>query len=264
MQLDAGPGFTGHATDVATGLTYMQQRYMDQELGRFLTPDPQLPDANTGANINRYWYADNNPVKNVDPDGRSPIGTYYPGSSSFPNGSTESLTSSKQKSNQDNPKLEANVKSKQAYSQVGQVGQVDSNINENKNTFVLRVGKELQNLKQSTGFEFCGQICPTETGLQVKIFTVASHVTCSNPIACANGLNIHNHGVDRFRVNKLDYEYIKSEFPRVKIGQIWPGQTQDQFSPEDYKHKEGYLSGEKGVYYQHGKGTTEYIGDYGD
>ena len=26
MQLDAGPGFTGHATDVATGLTYMQQR----------------------------------------------------------------------------------------------------------------------------------------------------------------------------------------------------------------------------------------------
>jgi hypothetical protein len=26
LTLDAGPGFTGHATDVATGLTYMQQR----------------------------------------------------------------------------------------------------------------------------------------------------------------------------------------------------------------------------------------------
>ncbi len=70
LQLDAGPGFTGHATDVATGLTYMQQRYYDGDVGGFLTPDPQLPNANTGANINRYWYADNNPIKNVDPDGR--------------------------------------------------------------------------------------------------------------------------------------------------------------------------------------------------
>ena len=46
---------------------------MDAELGRFLTPDPQLPDANTGANINRYWYADNNPVRNVDPDGAQAV-----------------------------------------------------------------------------------------------------------------------------------------------------------------------------------------------
>jgi RHS repeat-associated protein len=78
MQLDAGPGFTGHATDVVTGLTNMQQRYMDAELGRFLTPDPQLPDANTGANINRYWYADNNPIKNLDPDGKDGKNAFSP------------------------------------------------------------------------------------------------------------------------------------------------------------------------------------------
>ena len=44
MQLDAGPGFTGHATDVATGLTNMQQRYFDAELGRFISPDPVGPE----------------------------------------------------------------------------------------------------------------------------------------------------------------------------------------------------------------------------
>ncbi|MFA7321840.1 MAG: RHS repeat-associated core domain-containing protein [Dokdonella sp.] len=32
-----GPGFTGHVTDAATGLTYMQQRYYDPLAGRFLS-----------------------------------------------------------------------------------------------------------------------------------------------------------------------------------------------------------------------------------
>ena len=74
MQLDAGPGFTGHATDVATGLTYMQQRYMDAELGRFLTPDPVGPEEDFINHFNRYNYALNNPVRYTDPDGRAPHG----------------------------------------------------------------------------------------------------------------------------------------------------------------------------------------------
>lgn len=37
---------------------------------KFLTPDPVQPNPNTGQNFNRYWYANNNPVKNTDPDGR--------------------------------------------------------------------------------------------------------------------------------------------------------------------------------------------------
>lgn len=32
-----GPGYTGHVQDVATGLTYMQQRYYDPAIGRFLS-----------------------------------------------------------------------------------------------------------------------------------------------------------------------------------------------------------------------------------
>ena len=59
--------------DGATGLTYMQQRYYDPLLGRFLSVDPVTADANTGFNFNRYWYANNNPYKFTDPDGRLPF-----------------------------------------------------------------------------------------------------------------------------------------------------------------------------------------------
>lgn len=70
--LKDGPGFTGHVQDAATGLTYMQQRYYDASIGRFLSVDPVMADSNTGGNFNRYWYANNNPYKFVDPDGRAP------------------------------------------------------------------------------------------------------------------------------------------------------------------------------------------------
>ncbi|WAT15827.1 RHS repeat domain-containing protein [Xanthomonas fragariae] len=66
-----GIGYTGHAMDGATGLTYMQQRYYDQELGRFVSVDPMAADSVFSANFNRYWYASNNPYRFTDPDGRS-------------------------------------------------------------------------------------------------------------------------------------------------------------------------------------------------
>ena len=68
-----GPGYTGHVEDAATGLTYMQQRYYDPTLGRFLSVDPVTANGNTGGNFNRYWYANNNPYKFVDPDGREVV-----------------------------------------------------------------------------------------------------------------------------------------------------------------------------------------------
>lgn len=68
--LTDGPGFTGHVQDAATGLTYMQQRYYDPEVGRFLSVDPVGVSPKNGLNFNRYWYASNNPYKNTDPDGR--------------------------------------------------------------------------------------------------------------------------------------------------------------------------------------------------
>jgi RHS repeat-associated protein len=65
-----GIGYTGHMMDGATGLTYMQQRYYDQSIGRFLSVDPVTANAENGSNFNRYKYASNNPYKFTDPDGR--------------------------------------------------------------------------------------------------------------------------------------------------------------------------------------------------
>ena len=65
-----GPGYTGHVSDAATGLSYMQQRYYDPGIGRFLSVDPVTADGNTGNNFNRYKYANNNPYRFTDPDGR--------------------------------------------------------------------------------------------------------------------------------------------------------------------------------------------------
>ncbi|MFZ5639022.1 MAG: RHS repeat domain-containing protein [Pseudomonadota bacterium] len=66
----SGIGYTGHVMDGATGLTYMQQRYYDQSVGRFLSVDPVTAYEKPGSNFNRYWYANNSPHKFVDPDGR--------------------------------------------------------------------------------------------------------------------------------------------------------------------------------------------------
>ncbi len=68
-----GTGYTGHVMDQATGLTYMQQRYYDPQVGRFLSADPMASDMNNGWNFNRYNYAANNPYKFTDPDGRQRV-----------------------------------------------------------------------------------------------------------------------------------------------------------------------------------------------
>lgn len=65
-----GVGYTGHLMDGATGLTYMQQRYYDESIGRFLSVDPVIAYANQTGEFNRYKYAANNPYKYLDPDGR--------------------------------------------------------------------------------------------------------------------------------------------------------------------------------------------------
>lgn len=53
--------------DAVTGLTYMEQRYYDPGIGRFLSRDPI--SALKGP-FNRYWYANANPYRFTDPDGR--------------------------------------------------------------------------------------------------------------------------------------------------------------------------------------------------
>jgi RHS repeat-associated protein len=66
-----GVGFTGHVEDALTGSTYMQQRYFDSDIVRFLSVDPMTVDPATAWNFNRFNYAAGNPFKFTDPDGRA-------------------------------------------------------------------------------------------------------------------------------------------------------------------------------------------------
>ncbi|MHC1652680.1 RHS repeat domain-containing protein [Stenotrophomonas maltophilia] len=64
-----GPGYTGHVSDSATGLTYMQQRYMDPLLGVFLSVDPVTAYEQPVG----QFKANGNPYKFMDPDDRSAL-----------------------------------------------------------------------------------------------------------------------------------------------------------------------------------------------
>jgi uncharacterized protein RhaS with RHS repeats len=48
----------------------MQQRYYDPSIGRFLSVDPVDASGTDGSNLDRYWYANDNPYRYTDPDGR--------------------------------------------------------------------------------------------------------------------------------------------------------------------------------------------------
>jgi hypothetical protein len=51
------------------GLNHMNGRVEDAILGRFLSPDPHIPDPSNAQSYNRYSYVNNNPLTNVDPTG---------------------------------------------------------------------------------------------------------------------------------------------------------------------------------------------------
>jgi RHS repeat-associated protein len=72
--LSDGIGFTGQMQDAKTGLTYMQQRYYDPVLGRFLSADPVTTYLNGDLrHYNLFSYAYNSPYRYRDLDGRCPV-----------------------------------------------------------------------------------------------------------------------------------------------------------------------------------------------
>ena len=58
-------------TGTGTGLTYLNARYYDPVLARFITPDPLMNPADP-ATLDPYRYADNNPVVFTDATGLAP------------------------------------------------------------------------------------------------------------------------------------------------------------------------------------------------
>jgi RHS repeat-associated protein len=68
----SGRGYGGHETD-ESGLVYMNARYYDPLLGRFISPDTVVPAAANPQALNRYAYVYNNPISNMDPTGHVPV-----------------------------------------------------------------------------------------------------------------------------------------------------------------------------------------------
>jgi RHS repeat-associated protein len=64
-------GYAGHKYDTDLNLSYMQARYYDPVIGRFYSNDP-VGYSNVH-NFNRYAYANNNPYKYIDPDGKNAL-----------------------------------------------------------------------------------------------------------------------------------------------------------------------------------------------
>ena len=67
--------FTGKERDTETGLDYFGARYYSNGLGRFITPDLPFADQHKAdpQTWNLYMYARNNPLRNIDPNGRGII-----------------------------------------------------------------------------------------------------------------------------------------------------------------------------------------------
>jgi RHS repeat-associated protein len=64
-------GFAGTSFDESTGLSYMGARYYDPVIGRFMGIDPVGFQEKNIHSFNRYAYANNNPYKFIDRNGRS-------------------------------------------------------------------------------------------------------------------------------------------------------------------------------------------------
>ncbi len=65
--------FTGQREDSYIKLIEMGARWYDAELGRWISPDSIVPQAGNPQTLNRYAYANNNPLKYVDSNGHFAI-----------------------------------------------------------------------------------------------------------------------------------------------------------------------------------------------
>ena len=65
--------YRGYVYDTETGFYYLQSRYYDPEIGRFINADGQLNQQDGVSGHNLFAYCGINPVNNSDPDGNEAI-----------------------------------------------------------------------------------------------------------------------------------------------------------------------------------------------
>ena len=64
--------YRGYVYDRETGLYYLESRYYDPEMGRFLNADSQL-NTDSLFGYNSFAYCENNPINKIDPSGHFAI-----------------------------------------------------------------------------------------------------------------------------------------------------------------------------------------------
>ena len=65
--------YTGKELDASSNLYFYESRYYHPVFGRFVAPDTIVPDLSDPQSLNRYTYANNNPLRYTDPTGHCPI-----------------------------------------------------------------------------------------------------------------------------------------------------------------------------------------------
>lgn len=76
--VDVNLGFTGHMAQPDDGLINMIGRSYDPAVGRFVSPDPLVPNPMNPEAYNRYAYVYNNPLSLTDPFGFAPKDDWPP------------------------------------------------------------------------------------------------------------------------------------------------------------------------------------------
>ncbi|HIC88845.1 MAG TPA: RHS repeat-associated core domain-containing protein [Anaerolineae bacterium] len=61
--------FTGQRLERGIGLYYYGARWYDPYIGRFISPEPIVPNPGNPQDLNRYTYARNNPLRYRAPSG---------------------------------------------------------------------------------------------------------------------------------------------------------------------------------------------------
>ena len=64
--------YSGQRTDSGIGLAWVNSRWYDSYLSRWIQPDTIVPDLVNPQNLNRYSYVLNNPLRYTDPSGHCP------------------------------------------------------------------------------------------------------------------------------------------------------------------------------------------------
>ncbi len=69
--------FTGEQYDAVTGLVFLRARYLSVLQGRFISRDTWPGDSREPRSLNKWGYAQANPISLTDPSGRSPVDPWW-------------------------------------------------------------------------------------------------------------------------------------------------------------------------------------------